>query len=219
MTTTDTDLELLEEYLDGNVEGSALMQLRDRLNRHAELSEALNDLQAQRAMRQAVWQAIEPDTAAAQQLVWRVRGAMLHQPKRQSLFSISQWQLARVGSAAAACMVLGFLVGRLGHRGDVSPLVSAPGFVSTDLKSPAGNSIAQNGSPSSSTAGFVPVGTTPKISVPITNEYGQVVAWQTFDNPEQAKNFTEDLHRAHGDSSAPATSGQIKTVGSEQVPF
>jgi anti-sigma factor RsiW len=212
MTTIDADLELLEQYLDGAVEGSELLQLRDRLSQDAELSDAFKELQAQRTIRQAVWKSMEPDNNAAQQLVWRVRGAVLNQPKHRSSFMPSQWRLASFGSAAAACMVLGFFFGRMGHGGAISgpATVTEHGTPVAEVKPISGSSIAQSG--------FVPVGTLPKISVPVTNEYGQVVAWQTFDNPEQAKNFTEDLHRAHSDSNAPATAGQIKTVG-EQVPF
>ena len=67
--------------------------------------------------------------------------------------------------------------------------------------------MAENGGSS-----FHPVGMAPRISVPITDEYGHVVAFQTFDNPEQAKNFTEDLHHARSGTAQPVKSPQPTLV-------
>jgi anti-sigma factor RsiW len=211
-----SDLELLEEYLDGALDAAAVVELRDRLGRDAELSAALAELQSQRAIRQAVYLAMEPTELAAQQLSWRVRGAMLDQQQNSAVSSRSQWsqwRMARIGSAAAACLVLGFFFGRLGHRAApaVSPSANPAGIASSDSH----GTLAADNHPGQ----FVPVAAAPRISVPITNEYGQVVAWQTFDNSEQAKNFTEDLHKAHGDSAPPVNSAQPKLVDSPQVPF
>jgi hypothetical protein len=200
MMNLENDLELLEEYLDGALEKSQEAKLRDRLAADKQLSSTLAALQSQRALRQAAFATMEPTEVSAQQLVWRVRGAMLNQqraavvqPNRQW----NQWRIASIGSTAAACMVLGFFFGRLGHTGNtvMPPSNTTPMTMIADRA-------------------------TPKISVPITNEYGQVVAWQTFDNADQAKSFTEDFHRTHGQTQQPAGVGQTRLVDQQvQMPF
>ena len=229
MVTLEADIELLEEYLDGALDDAAVVKLRDRLASDAPLSVSLVELQSQRALRQAVFQSMEPGEIASRQLMWRVRGAMLDQqrntvvqPQRQWNRWGSQWRIARIGSAAAACVILGFSLGRLGHgRGITSVGVTTPTPISSGIA--PGNATPTSIAENHPSPGFVQVGNTPRISIPITDNYGNVVAWQTFDNAEQAKNFTEDLHHSRGDASSPASSGQIKQVDSiqpsPQVPF
>jgi anti-sigma factor RsiW len=235
MNVQETDLQLLEEHLDGELSPADTAQLRQRLIDDPALSAVLKQLQSQRSLRQAAYRSMEPSEITAQQLQWRVRGAMLGQRQQtaqitaenatgqtsqktsQSISARSsrwgQWQIARFGSAAAACLVLGFFAGRVGrgNGGAATPSVPAPaspvGIVAT------GN---QNLTPEDNSSRFVPVSTAPRISVPITNEYGQVVAWQTFDNPEQAKSFTEDLVHTHAQQSS--SGSQTKLVDSPQ-PF
>jgi hypothetical protein len=50
----------------------------------------------------------------------------------------------------------------------------------------------------------------------VTDESGQVVAWQPFGNPNDAKDFTEDLHRAR----APVgVSPDVRLASEEKVKF
>ncbi len=237
MGTTETDLELLEEYLDGAMEAVAASRLQDRFKHEADLASALLELKSQRAVRTTVWQTIEPSEIDAQQMVWRVRGAMLSARTEQSMTEQSmteqsmpasspairpwvnwwnQWQLSRVGSAAAACLVLGFFLGRVGHNPAVLP--SRPSEARTNIASDGAdsNTIAVNDinpPPASTPAGS-------KIMVPITNEYGKVVAWQSFDNPDQAKNFTEDFHSTRAESAPTAPAGPTRLIDDQQqIPF
>jgi anti-sigma factor RsiW len=219
MTTLENDLQLLELYLDGELSQSESILLAARLSTDAPLSTELAKLQRERTVRASAMAMLEPSDMAAQQLLWRVRGAMASQQQtatEPSQRSWSPWRIASTGSAAAACLMLGFLFGRIGQR---NTAVDNPAI--TPVAQPAGIASSQTpAGPLKTPNGFVAVGSTPKISVPITNEYGQVVAWQTFDNPEQAKNFTEDLHKAQVNSNAPVTSGQTKLAAhDEQVPF
>ena len=115
------DLEQLELYLDGALERAERSVLESRLKSDITLNSTLTELKAQRALRSAVWQSNEPDKVTADQLVWRVRGAMLQQ-KQEKAAEIkpnpspsyktgwSQWKFASVGSAAAACPGDGFHV-------------------------------------------------------------------------------------------------------------
>src|SRR5437879_4444882 len=99
MRLAEDDLELLETYLDGALGVVEVEALRHRLESESELSAALEELRGQRALRQAVWQSIEPDQATADRLAWRVLGATqqaLRQPAPSRNWNT--WQIARVGS-------------------------------------------------------------------------------------------------------------------------
>src|SRR4051812_1334391 len=125
MTTSETDLELLEMYLDGALERDEAETLQHRLRAEPQLSAALEDLRSQRALRQTLWQSNEPDQATADRLTWRIRGAIAAEQKQPAIApkrTWNTWQFARFGSAAAACIVLGFAIGWVGrgHRANVS---------------------------------------------------------------------------------------------------
>jgi hypothetical protein len=196
MITSETDLELLESYLDEALASSEVEVLHARLVVEPELAGALDELRAQRAMRQAVWRAIEPDAMTADRLTWRVQGAMAAQTKNVAR-GWGQWQMTRVGSVAAACLVLGFFIGWSGHSGKT--IAPTPDFGN---QSPVAMNSSNSGVPSSN-AGLL---------VPVTNESGQVVAWQPFGNSNDAKAFTEDLHRAR----VPAGGPDVRLAADEE---
>jgi hypothetical protein len=184
MAISDQDIELLETYLDEALDAGEIKPLRDRLLVEPELAAELDELRAQRAMRQAVWLAMEPEPVVADRLTWRIQGAMHSQGKVAARESI-RWQLPRVGSAAAACLVLGFFIGWAGRHGQA--ITPAPQLGQSPL------AVNSNNSTRNPDEGLL---------VPVTNEAGEVVAWQPFKDSNDAKAFTEDLHRAHG-SAAP----------------
>jgi anti-sigma factor RsiW len=212
MMVSDLDLELLEEHLDGALDAAASTALARRLATDAPLAAALEKLKSHRAVRSAVWQSMEPNAVAADRLLWRVKGAIAAQQKGADVFtapaalsSWSSWRITQFASAAAACMVLGFLVGRVGQSGSLTHPKA-----NTDIN--AGN-VAINSNPPAN-AGFTQTGKTPQVLVPISNEYGQVT-WQPFDNAEQAKSFEEDLHKAQGGSMNPAMNVAPKLASQE----
>ncbi len=203
MAMLEQDLEQLEQFLDGTLEPVAVLQLQARLNSDSELASALTELKSQRAVRSAVWQLIDPDSASAERLVWRIKGAMLNQERAvavKSKFTWNSWRITSVSSAAAACVILGFMFGRVGHNNPTTFIPSALTSGETN-----GSALVQYSHPVQSPipAQVVSNNLKAKISVPITDEYGQVVAWQTFDSPEEAKNFTEDLHKSRAQQSTP----------------
>lgn len=198
MPISDNDLELLETYLDQALDAGEVNSLRGRLTVEPELAAELDELRAQRSMRQAVWQAIEPDQMAADRLAWRMQGAILAE-KKNRWHGWGQWQIARTGMAAAACIMLGFFVGVAGRRGQA--ITPAPELG----QSP----VAVNTSKSTETAADA------GLLVPVTNEYGQVVAWQPFGNSSDAKAFTEDLHRARVPVAGPPV--DVRLASDEKV--
>ncbi len=189
---------MLETYLDGALEAESSSQVRRRLADEAPLSAALEEIQAQRAMRVAVWKAMEPLGGAAEQLSWRIRGAMADR-RQDRAGRWGTWSMTRVGSVAAACIVMGFFAGWTGRGnrlGSALPL--------------AGSEVAVN-QPAKTTASSVtdPAG----LVVPVTDEYGRVVALQRFHNLDDAQHFSEDLHRVQGSESA---AQNMKLISDEQ---
>src|SRR5688572_6094669 len=170
MSVSDADLELLETYLDGELpraEGDALI---DRLRTEPALAGAIETLKSERATRAVVWQSYEPSQASVDQLVDRVERKV-----------DNHWQWAkrlsrlRFVSGAAACIVVGVLMGYLG-RGQNQP--GSPPPQGTLVSNQAGPSLA-----------------TGPVIVPIYNEYGQVVAYQQFDTATEANSFVEEMRQ------------------------
>src|SRR5688500_3472659 len=64
----DPDFELLENYLDGELTPAEVQRLEHRLVLEPDLSAALGRMSAEHAVRQAVWQSMEPGEAAARSL-------------------------------------------------------------------------------------------------------------------------------------------------------
>jgi len=199
MTISDTELDLLETYLDGALAPDELGTLQARLVVEPELASALDELRAERSMRQAVWRVMEPDQIAADRLAWRLQGAMVAQ-KQTPPRAWHQWHIARIGSAAAACLVIGFFLGSVGRNGQT--IAPTPGNGQSPL------AVSSTNPPVTSTQ--------TGLLVPVTDESGQVVAWQPFGNPNDAKDFTEDLHRAR----APVgVSPDVRLASEEKVKF
>ena len=177
-TDADPDLERLDAYLDGQLDPTDVAALTVRLAVDPELADTLAELRRQRADRQSAFAALEPATVDVDRFAWRVRGAVAAElnraapVKRSAGFRLDPWNAARFAAAAAACVTLGFLGGRLGR-----PLAGAP----TVAVNPAVASVAS------------------RVDVPITDEYGRVVARQSFDNADTAQRFSDDLRRAHAD--------------------
>ncbi len=217
MTVSEIDLELLEQSLDGALDTQSEAALTARLKTDAHLSAALSELKSQRIVRDAVWQSIEPEQRSVDALVWRVRGAVLDQKRIATAVVASQshrnpwssWRIASFGSAAAACLVVGFFAGRAGQVGSI-PSQSGP--IVSSVNSGTSGTVAVNQTPSP-VGQFTRAGSTPQVLVPVSNEYG-FVSWQPFDSAEQAKSFEEDLHKSQGGTSGPA-SGPAKLASQE----
>lgn len=195
MSVSEQDLELLETWLDGALEPAEASAVAARVAGEPALGLMVEELRQQRSLRAVVWQSMEPDQLSADRVAWQIRGAMADRSVPRSA-GFSPFRLARWGSVAAACVVLGFVAGRSGQ-----PVVMP---TAVDSKQPAMQVAA-----APDHTGQQP------IVVPVTNEYGQVVAWQKFQNSDDARNFTEDLNRAHGNAQTPANPN-IKLVDEQQ---
>src|SRR5688572_23871510 len=180
---TEQDLEQLEAYVDGELSTTDEDALRARIAAEPILGEAMRRVRADRDIRMAVWKGYEPNEAAVTRLVAKVDAAV----DRNTNWSYKLSTLKRV-SAAAACIVLGVLIGRVGNQGAVmpnSPVAQAPG----------GAGGAGNGNNGGGVRG--PTMVSNPIEFPIVNEQGQPVGVQRFQTLREAQDFLEELNRFH----------------------
>ena len=184
MSASDTDLELLDAHLDGELPAEQAEELRVRLDVDPSLAAALEALRAERGVRQQAWRSMEPaDDAAVDRFADRAIAATRSTSRRER-FDFVLTKLKQV-AAAAACVAIGFSVGWLGRGGDIGRMGS--GTPTTVVEGPVADS------------GHRMVMSQPKaggpVEITLTNTAGQVLATQTFDRPEDARQFIEDLDR------------------------
>jgi anti-sigma factor RsiW len=166
MSVTDHDLETLEGYLDDALNLADVESLRARLASDEGLVAALGQIRAQRAARQALFRAIEPDAAATDALLCRIRTDVARETRR-SLVPVP----ARYAAAAAACLAIGFFVrGWLDHR-PPAPMNASSDKSHVDLRPVAAYQVT------------------------LRDDNGKVVAVQRFDSFEKAQEFAADLAR------------------------
>jgi anti-sigma factor RsiW len=103
MPVTETDLELLENYLDDALENAQVEALRARLTDDQDLRAAMEQIRHERATRKAFFTTLEPDDATAEALAARIR-ASIQQRRRFASIAAPLRYLA----AAAACVAIGF---------------------------------------------------------------------------------------------------------------
>ena len=172
---SEQDLEQLEAYVDGEMSTTEEDALRARLQAEPMLAEAMRRVRADRDIRMAVWKGYEPNEASVARLVANVDAAV----DRSTSWVYTLRNLQRV-SAAAACIVLGVLIGRAGN--------DAGGMM------PGGNTVATvPGGP----RGPGPTMVSNPIEFPIVNEQGQAVGVQRFQSIREAQEFIEELNRVH----------------------
>lgn len=192
MSMSENDLELLETYLDGELPDEHCAALRTRIERDPELSAALDELREQRELRQQAYSSIEaaaagPGCATA----WQVEQALRMAITRDLVWS-SRLKILRQVSAAAACVVVGLMIGWFA-RGGVG-INRTTSVVAQPAKSPT---IAQgsNGMLVSDEHGPAQRRATGGFNVQLTDDAGRVLATQHFDTLNEAREFSNDLFR------------------------
>jgi anti-sigma factor RsiW len=165
MAVSENDLELLEAYLDDALSMGEADQLRARLANDAELAGALERVRAERATRRTFFASLEPDDSTIAKLTAQVRASMA----RRRYFS-RVLRLGRYITAAAACVVAGFLArGWFDH--------------------PNPNQTA-NGNPNNTKIEKIEI-----YQVTLRDDAGHVVGVQKFNSLEKAQEFAADLAR------------------------
>jgi hypothetical protein len=184
--------ELLSAYVDGELSADEELRVRQRLETEPHLVAAVESLRADRRARGALWQSCEPNEAAVQHLIDRVDRAI----DRQTAWS---YRLSRIRTfgAAAACVVLGVLIGRvtLGPQGGgaaIAPIVSPGNAV-------PGQTVSSSLLPSA------------PAQVRIVDGRGRVTV-QKFNSVEEAQRFIQDLQQWQAEQE------QIQNGGGAIVP-
>jgi len=173
MSISELDLDILETYLDGELPIADAEGLWRRLSSEPALAAALDDLRTQRAARLLVWQEMEPAAADERHLCRRVASSIRRHSHVESL-----WRVSKVTSAAAAMILIGFGVGRMGNFN--------PGAASFPTGN--GNTTLAMRSPNSpnSAANVYRVG--------YFDPNGKLMAVQPFTSLQTANEFVNDIN-------------------------
>jgi hypothetical protein len=205
MPLSDSDIELLEAHLDGELSSARDAVLRNRLASEQDLANQLTALRAQRTVRADVFQSFEPNDLQVKNLVLGVRRQITKGAVRGDRLRILRY----IGSAAAV-VVFSFTAGWLGKAriatqsapGDLSaPMVATNGGNTGSMDFSGGQGGDQNAGPPtliSNTLGRTLENGTRRpggYQVALTDALGHVVAIQHFDTLEEAREFTEDVSR------------------------
>jgi hypothetical protein len=170
MALDENELEVLEGYLDDALDEREVEAVRARLAGEQEWIAALDQLRSERAMRQALFAALEPSPEDVERLVGRVNRSIERRWRFAGVLRVARW----VG-AAAACFIAGFIV----HSA----------FFADRGPGPAnGREVVQ---PVSNTG--TSVRAVEMYEVTLRDESGKVVAVQRFDSLDKAQEFANDV--------------------------
>ena len=168
MSLSDSDLELLESHLDGELTTAEEEALRDRMDIEPELATVLESLRSERDARRGAFLAMEPDDATVERFNRQATREI--QRIDRATFWKSTASRMRVVAAAAACLVIGFSVGRIADSG-VLDRQPGQGIAATDPNRPF-------------------------VEVLLTDEGGQQLGVQRFTSYDDARNFVTECERA-----------------------
>jgi anti-sigma factor RsiW len=195
MALSETDLELLETYLDGELADAEANALRDRLRTEPLLAGALQAFRDERQMRAAMWAGLEPSDRSVATLMARVEKKV----DDHWMWASRLYKLKMV-TAAAACILVGFIVGRVGKT--------------TEQMGPGAVQIVTTSNSNDNRAPVTTVVASGPVNVPIVNELGQVVSVRHFDSQEQAIEYFREQEQ----SADKAPAGNIVPVSLQTVP-
>jgi hypothetical protein len=168
MSLSDSDLELLESHLDGELSVADEEALRERMNIEPELGAMLETLRGERDARRMAFVSMEPDDATVERFD-RYASREIQRLDRESFWRRTSRTL-RFVSAAAACLVIGFSVGRIMNSG---VLDHTPGDRNGGMNDPS------------------------VVEVVLTDDSGHEIGVQRFPSREQANEFINDVDQWH----------------------
>jgi hypothetical protein len=209
MSVSDSDIELLEAHLDGELSSTVDAALRARLSTDHELVTELIALRADRAVRVEVFESFEPDDLAVANMVRGVR----KQITKDAVWG-DRVRILRYIASAAAVVVISFSAGWLGKGNtalqnqsnrpmqtvaqrdeagsinfagnqNVGPEAGAGlGTLVSNMHLPQSDPRPPERPPERHPAGF---------QVNLTDSFGNFLASQHFDTLEEAHQFQQDL--------------------------
>ena len=167
MSLSDADLELLESHLDGEFSVADDEALRERMNIELELATVLETMRAERDARRSAFASMEPDDAAVERFN-RAASREIQRLDRETFWRNTASRLRAV-AAAAACLVIGFSVGRIADSGVLNIGPRAP----IGAIDPASRAV----------------------EVILTDTQGRQLGVQRFASQERAQQFISDCQR------------------------
>src|SRR5438552_9595491 len=106
MALTESDLQLLDSYLDDELGAEESDTLRRRLSSEPELAEAMDQVRFERDARQEFFHTIEPDEAQVARLI-----SSVHRSVGREMIWMKRARALRMVSGLAACLLVGFFGG------------------------------------------------------------------------------------------------------------
>ncbi len=183
--------ELLSAYVDGELSADEERRVQQRLEAEPHLVAAVEALRADRRARAALWQSCEPDEASVQRLV----NGVDHAIDRQTAWAYRLSRLRSI-SAAAACIIVGVMIGRFtfgpGAAQPINPIAGTPTPV---VGTPVVNPLLQS----------------PPAQVRIVDGKGKVTI-QKFRSVEEAQHFVQEFQQWQAEQE------QIQNGGGAMVP-
>jgi anti-sigma factor RsiW len=195
MAVSETDRELLECYLDDELSLAQADELRERMVGEPALAAELEQLRQARTIRSQVWRTMEPTQHEAEQFAWRVRGKLRGGYRWQQW-----WGQLRIAGAAAACILIGIMVGRAAD--DLGRPIGVPADGAFLVDAAAAQQNPQQNS------------TQPIYRVSLTDPTGRLVAVQTFSSVSEARQFAQDVNQWQA-KHRQLQSGNVRLVADE----
>lgn len=177
---TESDVEILEMYLDDALSDQDLAAVAKRLADEPVMAAELERLRGERDLRRQLFASMEPTDAAVERLLGRVDESI-----RRRTWWERQLKWGRWATAAAACVVFGFTAGYLGRS--TSPQQGTG--IAVNPTAPV-EQVADSGEHGQ--INFVGRVAGPA-QVQLTDDSGKVVAVQHFESMDKAKEFANDI--------------------------
>lgn len=216
MPTSEFEAELLENFLDGELDAAQSAALATRLASDPALANALQAVSVERAARQKIYESFEADTSSEAMQASIARS--LKQAATRETLTTNLRRGLRFGTGAAACLVIGLGVGWVA-RGPGSTH-SAHSANSSQIE----DRVAENMSPDDglpnkpdlrlTAADLAQSRGTDGFNVAISDDMGRVVAEQHFKTLNEARDFSSDLSRWQTRQRQVRT-GDVKLVGDD----
>ena len=198
MTTGgDEDAQRLEALLDGELSPAEEAAVLAGIESDPDLARRLGELRHDRDARRQVFARLEPSDQDVDGLLSRVRRAA----EREQIWTRRARRL-RLAGALAACILVGFFTGWIGHARTPHSGPPVDGLT-TIAPRPVSNG---GGAASAAPAGAF-------YRVQLTDEQGRVVAVQDFDTLEKARQFQDDVRRWQ-EWQRRVQQGDVQTTGS-----
>lgn len=228
MTVPEHDLELLEEWLDGELPEARAEEVRARISREPLLATALDQLRADRQLRTRLWQGLTPGDAEVDSLISGVRRSV----RKEEVWSV-RFRALRNVSGVAAALALVFMAGWISRtRLQVGPVPSpgTPTAVATNSKANAPRAVGTV----PQTAGVNPGGSDLLVQVPVDahrmskvrpvyrlvliDPIGRPVSVQQLENIDDPAKLNEELAQFLGRLQPNAPRGNAPTLVNEPKP-